>query len=230
MTAAPAPKPPKPLNPLLRQAADAGRKWLEKTGLKAKIDPELAKFNAMEAEKKNQVLTGLVFAVIAANLLLVMAPLITAFFDMSQKIQKISAEVALARKDIAARDQMKATFKSSSDLVSETERLTFKSDQVHQFLDVLSDLAKESRVKIESLAPVPVKGGGDLPRPLPKQYTLAGFELSGQAGYHELGNLIARLESGEPFAKVESVEVYHELSESRRSHQIKLRLLVIRRN
>ncbi len=218
------------LNPLLQKAVDFGRKWLDKSGLRPRIEPELAKFNALEPEKKTQILTGLIFAVIAANLLLVLAPLITAFLDMNQKVQKISAEVELARKDIAAKDQMKSAYKSSAETVSATERLTFKSDQVHQFLDVLSDMAKESKIQIESLAPVPVKSGGDLPRPLPKQYTLAGFELSGQAGYHELGSFVARLESAEPFVKVESIEVYHELSESRRSHRIKLRLLVIRRN
>lgn len=220
----------RPVSPQLEKLFASVRLWLEKSGLKAQLDPHLAKFKAMEPSKKTQLITGLMFAVIAANLLVVMAPLVKTMIDTNQKIQKISTDIDLARKDISARDQMKSKLQESESSVGQIERLTFKNDQVHQFLDVLSDMAKESRIKIESLAPVSVKGSADYPRPLPRQYSLVGFELAGKAGYHELGNFIARVESGEPFVKVELIEIFHDQVENRRVHDVKVRFLVIRRN
>ena len=218
-------------NEKIQGLAAAVAQWFERSGLKARVEPQLARYRALEPEKKKQILTGLIFAVIAANLLLVLAPIMASYFGMDQKIQKIASEATLARKDIAAESQMVKALDSSRQTLVRTEKRIFKSDQVHQFLDLISNLAKESNVKIESLTPVAVNAdAAALPHPLPKGYTLAGFELLGNAGYHELGALIARLESGEPFVRVDSINIYHEPSGDRRTHQVKLGLLLIRRD
>lgn len=209
----------------------AAAQWLERSGLKARIEPQLARYRALDEEKRKQVKTGLVFAVIALNLLMVLGPLVTRWIDLNQKIQKVVSEVRIARSDIDAKDHMAEALAEAERATSETERRTFKKDQVHQFLDVLSEMAKESNVKIESLAPFPPKAAvEEMPRPLPKGYSLAGFEMQGRAGYHEFGDLIDRLEHGVPFVKIESVEVYHEPSFPRTSHQVKLRFLLIQRS
>ncbi len=218
-------------DPGISKLKDALKLQLEKSGLKARIEPQLARYRALDADKRQQVQTGLVFAVIAANLLLVMAPLLTAFIDLRQKIQKVSSEVQIARHDIDAKAQMAEALAAAERATQETERRTFKTNEVHQFLDLLSDMAKASNVRIESLTPLPVKGSADeMPRTLPKGYSLAGFELLGQAGYHEFGRFVASLESGVPFVKVESVDIYHETSQSRTVHQVKLRFLLIQRS
>ncbi len=209
---------------------DAGIKWLEKSGLKARLEPQLARYRALDADKKKQAQTGLVFGVIVANIFLVMAPLLTSYIDMRQKVQKISSEVQIAKSDIQSKDHVAEALTNAELATRETELRTFKSDEVHQFLDVLSDMAKQSRVNLESLTPINVKSGADeLPRPLPKGYSLAGFELSGKSGYFELRDFVSRLENAGPFVKIESLKIFHDISESRKSHQIKLRFLLIRR-
>lgn len=205
-------------------------KWLEKTGLKARIEPLLARYQALDSDKKKQVRTGLVFAVIVANLFMVMAPMLTASMEMRQKVQKVASEVRIANSDIQSKDHVAEALMTAEAATLETERRTFKSDEAHQFLDVLSEMAKQSRVNIESLTPIKVNSAPDImPRPLPKGYSLAGFELSGKAGYFEFLDLISRLENAGPFVRIESLKIYHDASDSRRSHQIKLRFLLIRR-
>jgi hypothetical protein len=203
--------------------------WAEKSGLKARLEPSLAKFNAMEEEKRKQIITALIFAVIAANLLLVLAPITKRSLDIHQRIQKINSEVQLARKDIALQDHTIKTRSSTDDALAKTTARVFKSDQIHKFLDALSEMARESRVNIESLAPMTVKSRREeLPYPLPKGYKLVGYELVGKAGFHELGDLISRLESSDFFVRTESIKIYHELSFDRRIHEVTMRFILIR--
>lgn len=215
----------------MQKIAAAASAWLEKSGLKARLAPQIARYKGLDDEKKKQVLTGLVFALVAANLLLILAPLMTSFLDIHQKTQKVSSELTLAKKDIAAKEQMVKALASTQQSLQDTEKRIFESGEVHQFLDVLSGIAKESKIKIESLTPVPVEAkAGSLPWPLPKGYSLAGFELAGQAGYHEFAQFIDRLESGTRFVRVDSIDILHEESDNRRMHVIKLRFLLIRRD
>ncbi len=204
--------------------------WLEKSGIRARVEPHLAQYRAMEAEKKKQLQTALVFCVIAANIMVVLAPMLTRTVDTLQKIQKIAGEATLARKDIGSRGQTVNTQTTAQDALDKTNERIFRSDQVHRFLDVLSDLARESQVSIESITPIPVKSSkADIPYPMPKGYATAGFEVIGTAGFHQLGELVTRLESSEDFVRVESLEILHELGSERRVHQVTLRFIVITR-
>lgn len=220
----------KPLTQILQRLKEPIVKWLEKSGLKARIEPQLARYRALTADKKKQLKTGLVFAVIVANLFLVLAPMLNASMVMRQKVQKVSSEVRIANSDIKSKDHVAEALTAAESATRETERRTFKSDEVHQFLDVLSDMAKQTRVNIESLAPIKVSSAPEeMPRPLPKGYALAGFELSGKAGYFEFLDFISRLENAGPFVRIESLKIFHDVSESRKSHQVKMRFLLIRR-
>ncbi|MBU9888706.1 MAG: type 4a pilus biogenesis protein PilO [Candidatus Omnitrophica bacterium] len=95
---------------------------------------------------------------------------------------------------------LESNLKEFNDLLRETQARLFTPDQIGLLLGQVSKMAKESRVEVIASRPL-----GDklvYPAPYNAKYAAQGYEFTVIGGYHELGGLIARIESHEKLLRV----------------------------
>lgn len=115
----------------------------------------------------------------------------------NDKIDLVTSRVnrldAINRKLVALREEYKGYSKS---LPAQKE--------VPEFLEGLADIARTSKVKIQSITPTKTPDGET---PSDKYYVEMPVRITARSGYHELGHFISNLEKGERLVIIKDLSI-----------------------
>ena len=146
------------------------------------------------------------------------------------ELRAVQDDIASAKRDIANMALTRQANERAREMLTEINERILLEDDLSGFLDKLSLMARESKIHIEALKPLALAQYRDRwPRSLPQDYHLAGFEIRATAGYHQLGDFIARLENYGTFVQIKDVEILHKPKVSERQHQVTIRVQLIQK-
>ena len=150
-------------------------------------------------------------------------PVIGALGESGPKLSALKKELRGMKDDKKNQALIQKDWQETQEKLSGAEARFIASNEVPALLENLSQLAQESGVKIISLKPI------DDPKPAKKSfYTKVPIELSAQAGTHELGKFLAKMESGKTFFRVSDIRIAENSAELKK-HLIELRLETYRK-
>lgn len=91
-------------------------------------------------------------------------------------------------------------------LINGAKNRLFKADEASLLLGYVSKLAKESNVGIISAVPKDA-ANVKFPKPYDEQYVVNVYDFTLEGGYHELGDMLAKLESNEKLLQIQTVKI-----------------------
>jgi len=119
-------------------------------------------------------------------------------------VSKISRKLNSARKEILEIPGFKRDISAHKEKVDSYERMLPAEQEIPTLLENLSNMAKSSGVKIEGITPIARKEEGKRPSEVYQEIPIL---ITAESGYHELGQLLSKLESAERFMKVADIEM-----------------------
>ncbi len=152
---------------------------------------------------------------------LVLRPIIGAFSGGAELSAK-KAELQGLRDDRKNKDKIEAMWTRTKERLDKSESAFIAPDEVPSLLENLSKLASASGLRIVSLKPDEQTAGEAGP------YAKVPIRISAQAGGHELGRFLGRLEASPTFFRVADLRVVENPSDARR-HEIQLEIETYRR-
>jgi Tfp pilus assembly protein PilO len=202
-----------------------------------KVRPVLEKagafYNARNLREKTMiVIFGAVF-IIFLDYWLLIRPVVHVFTDTIPKLHALDQELEGLRADKKNRAAIAREWEESKAQVATQEEMFITRDRVPALLENISKLALDSGVKILSLRPVGIiaeKGKGKGKAGGSKGYSLVPITLNAQAGTHELGSFLARLENGPAFFRVKDLRISARGEQDVRRHDIEVNIETYCRN
>ncbi len=120
------------------------------------------------------------------------------------KANKISGDVKGAERNIAEIDDLQKQAALYRGRIEEYERMLPAEQEIPKLLEDLSNMAKESNVKIVGITPLQSKEVSQAPDAI---YQDIPILISARSGYHELGKFLSNLESSGRFMKVVDIKI-----------------------
>lgn len=158
--------------------------------------------------KKNQKL--MMILIISATILtllvyfnLLLKPQVVKGADLRSKLSKVSADLRIARSDIAKISSMKKAVEAYNTKISQYEKTLPTEDGIPSLLESLSDMAKSSNMNIAGIVPVQSKDITSQSR----AYKEIPIMVTAKAGYHELGRFMSSLENSDRFIKIADMQI-----------------------
>lgn len=116
-------------------------------------------------------------------------------------MNKTRADLKKAEFDISEIPKFKNDIRTYEDKVTYYEKMLPAEREIPSLLQGLSDMAKNSNVKIIGITPTVIEGEkGTIYQELP-------ILISARSGYHELGRFLSSLENSERFIKVADISI-----------------------
>lgn len=211
---------------LKQQLKDAS----EKIGLTEKLEPLTEKYKSMEADQRRLTKAGVCLTILGLYLFFILSPQWMKLNDLRKKIGQTEGSIEQALRDQSIEPQ---TIKVKEATRARLEAMSVRiltEDELPDYLNALSKLAKTSNVSIESLKPInPDKINEVEGVNLPANYKFGGYELIGRADYHSMGRFVAGIENEVRFTGIRNFEIFHDAMNPANSHLLKLVMVVMMR-
>lgn len=139
--------------------------------------------------------------------LLLIMPQVGNMRDMRQGAEEIRSRKLLDQKRI---ERLEEFLSKRNELKSEWRELSRglpQAREIPQFLEELSGIARNSKVQIISIRPVPAGRDVARPRPVEEYYRPIPIEIAAKSGFHQLGAFISDLEAGERVITIEKLTI-----------------------
>jgi type IV pilus assembly protein PilO len=177
------------------------------------IPDDLKNFDLKSMDFKNrqtQVLLLIVlasFAAAAAYLYFVFIPQAVSVFTLSRNVGKMKSELRSARLVIANTDKLKNDLQEHSEKVESYEKKLPAEQEIPTLLENLSNMAKDSDIKIVSIVPAMSYLKDDKSVKKSPIYREIPIAITAKSGYHELGHFLNNLENADRFMKVVDIDI-----------------------
>ena len=174
---------------------------------------DLKNFDLKSIDFKNKrtqtlLLVALVsFIAAAAYLYFVFVPQVVRVFTLSGDVAKMKSELRSARLVIADTDKLKNDFKEHSEKVESYEKKLPVEQEIPALLESLSNMAKNSDIKIVSIVPAMSYFKVDKSAKKSLIYREIPILITAKSGYHELGHFLNNLENADRFMKVVDISI-----------------------
>lgn len=150
-------------------------------------------------------LAAVVIAVALVLLLLyfnfILRPQVSQAASLVTKMNKMRADLKKTETDIAEIPKFKKDIRTYNDKVTYYEKMLPAEREIPSLLQSLSEMAKNSNVKIIGITPTVMSDEkGTIYQELP-------ILINARSGYHELGRFLSSLENSERFIKVADISV-----------------------
>jgi Tfp pilus assembly protein PilO len=178
-----------------------------------------------KSEKQTVILIGLVSAIclmLYANFLLV--PHFIRAKDIFVKLNTARSELNKTASNITDTSVLKNELTAIEEKMRLYEKMLPPDQPISAILENLNTVAKNSNVKITAITPNAVK---ETAGEKSETYREVSIRIEAKSGYHELGNFIARLESGSLLMKVADIMIRSNKA-SPKKHDVELIVLTYR--
>jgi len=160
--------------------------------------------------KQTQTLLLIAFTVLVAAILYLyfaFVPQVVRVFKLTVNTGKISSELKSARIMIKDFDGFKNDLEECSQKVESYEKKLPAEQEIPALLENLSDMAKDSNIKIVSIVPAMpyLKDGKTGKKSL--IYREIPILITAKSSYHELGHFLNNLENADRFMKVVDIDI-----------------------
>lgn len=119
------------------------------------------------------------------------------------QIKKIRADLKAAEANIARVGSFKKSITAYDEKVGRYEKTLPTEQGIPRLLEDLSNMARESNMKIVGIVPVAKEDD----RQRARTYQEIPIMISAKSGYHELGRFLAGLENSDRFMKVADIQI-----------------------
>ncbi|NQT06523.1 MAG: type 4a pilus biogenesis protein PilO [Candidatus Omnitrophica bacterium] len=171
--------------------------------------------------KREKTLLSVLFVMIIAAVYfnLLFKPSIDELMNLLPKVSVLKADLADAKELISTRKTIEQNEAQARLKMDEYKEIFPSEEEVPKLLESLSSIAGKSRVKIIGIRPF----GREGLRAAEKNvvYQEIPIEIVAQCGYHELGQFLQRLETGDRFIMVKDMDI-NANPENIKRHNIKL--------
>jgi len=162
--------------------------------------------------KSKQTQTLLLIALIsfmatAAYLYFVFVPQVVSVFKLSGDVGKMKSELRSARVVIKDFERLKNDLKESSQKVESYEKKLPAEQEIPALLENLSNMAKESDIKIVGIVPAMSYFKDDKSVKKILIYREIPILITAKSGYHELRSFLNKLENADRFMKVVDIDI-----------------------
>ncbi len=131
----------------------------------------------------------------------ILKPQVSQAASLVMNMNKMRADLKRAEADIAEIPKFKNDIRTYEDKVTYYEKMLPAEREIPSLLQSLSEMAKNSNVKIIGITPTVMEGEkGTIYQELP-------ILISAKSGYHELGRFLSSLENSERFIKVADISI-----------------------
>jgi len=164
----------------------------------------------LKEDRKTLALVGIIVSTfVVLDLVAVIRPQVRALSKLNSRVRRLKLDIINARKDIAALKEYKANITAQKKRSGELTQRIVAEEDISALLEEISKIAGETNLKILQIKPVKNERKEALVKtPLLKIFDLK-IEISANAGFHELGRFINRIENSDIFMKVESLSINH---------------------
>jgi len=91
------------------------------------------------------------------------------------------------------------------DLIDKTQSRLLSAEDLGMLLGKISKIGSVSRIEVLTSKPLPEKT--TFPAPYDLKYQASGYEFTFLGGYHDLANLVSRIESHEKLLRIKSFQI-----------------------
>jgi len=133
----------------------------------------------------------------------ILKPQVARVFDVIGKGNKTALDLRNAEADVSRIDKFKKDMASYQDKVNRYEKMLPAEQEIPNFLEELSNMARSSNLKIVGITPIPAKEKTSAN----KIYQGFPILISAKSGYHEIGRFLSSLENANRFLKVADIEI-----------------------
>lgn len=178
-----------------------------------KIIDDLNNFDLKNIDLKNartRILLLTVSAVLAAAALyiyFVFVPQVMGVFKLSGNVGKMKSELKSARVVIADFERLNNNLKERGQKVESYEKKLPAEQEIPVLLENLSNMAKDSDIKIVGIVPAMSYFKVDLSANQNPIYREIPILITAKSGYHELGSFLNSLENADRFTKVVDIGI-----------------------
>lgn len=151
----------------------------------------------------------------------ILAPQVERVFQAMGRASKISADLKITQDNIANMPKFKANLAVYEEKVDRYEKMLPAKQEIPDLLEILSNMAKSSDVKIIGIMPVIGKEDTDKKNQIYKEIPIL---INAKSGYHELGKFMSDMESADRFMKVSDIQIKSN-SQSPRKHDVDILVL-----
>ena len=202
----------------------------DKSGVDGKLKPYRERFEAMPQTQRQGVATASVLGAMLFCIIFIFGPTLQHYLQTHVTIHRLQDEVASAKRDITNIPMTREAVAKAGAVLIELEERVIQGDELSEFLEGLSLMARTSEIRIESFKPLSLlKFREQWPKMMPQGYQLTGFEVRARVEYHQLGNFLALLENHSTFVQVKDIEIYHNPKKNENEHEATVRLQLIQR-
>lgn len=148
-------------------------------------------------------------ALITAALYLhfVFVPQAIRVFKLTAGAGKMKKEIRSARTLIKDFEKLKSNLEERKQKIESYEKKLPAEQEIPALLENLSDMARDSDVKIEGIAPVASHFKDDKSAKKSSIYREIPILITAKSGYHELGHFLNKLENADRFMKVIDMDI-----------------------
>jgi Tfp pilus assembly protein PilO len=194
-----------------------------KLPIKLPLDAAAGFLNSRTLREKQMFIGFFVIFVLTLDYFLLIHPVGLIFMESAPKLGELNKELEELRADRRDKDAIQKKWEETRNDLTQKEQAFIAPNEIPALLEGLSKEAFASGVKITSLKPL------DMPRgKAEKDYSSLPIQMSGLAGTHELGNFLARLETGKTFFRVRDMKISANPSNERK-HLVELSVESLRR-
>lgn len=124
---------------------------------------------------------------------------------LRKNIQSMETQIRQVQTLSQKRGDWEKNQKEFGSLIEKTQARVFTADDMGVFLGQVSKMASESRTEVQTSNPLNEKAV--FAEPYNLKYQPSGYEFTVEGGYHDLGNLVSRLESHEKLLRIQSMKI-----------------------
>ena len=143
----------------------------------------------------------------AAYLYFVFVPQVIRVFELTVSTGKMKSELKSARVVIKDFERLKNGLKERSQKVESYEKKLPAEQEIPALLENLSNMAKDSDIKIVGIVPAASSFKDDNPVKKSLIYREIPILITANSGYHELGHFLNNLENADRFMKVVDIDI-----------------------
>lgn len=153
----------------------------------------LDKIKALDPKYAPMIVGAILALFLVLDFFLLMQPQLAWMTKTAEKAAKLQGEIGALKSNKQRITQFQNQLKQASDDLRVFEQLVYTKDKVPGVLRQVSSFAKEYGIKIDEMVPQPISEKSIVKND-DGQYFGQDIFLRGQAGYHEFGAFLNRLE------------------------------------
>jgi type IV pilus assembly protein PilO len=140
-------------------------------------------------------------------LIMMFVPQVVNVFKLSEDVGKMKSELKSARLVITDKGKLENDLREHSEKVESYEKKLPAEQEIPALLENLSNMAKDSNIKIVGIVPAMSYFKDDKSVKKNPIYREIPILITAKSGYHELGNFLNRLENAGRFMKVVDIDI-----------------------